>query len=439
LKIETLPLAERKTTFKEVELGFSKEQAVAEANRCIQCKSPSCVKGCPAHINIPKFLKLFREGDIESAAMTIRESNFFPSICGRICQHENQCEGNCILNLTKKEPVLIGSIERYVGDNASFPKKEAKANGKKAAVIGSGPSGLTAAALLAMKGISVTVFERSNSFGGVIKYGVPDFRLPKEIIFKELSSLQKLGIEFEPNTQIDEKTLDEFSKKFDVIFLGTGVGAPRKLNVPGEELKGVMPAMKLLINLNQNSMPMITPGEKVVVVGAGYVGLDAARVAVRLGADVTCISKAKKEEAIKFVSPKDYVEAEEEGVKILYGFEVKGFEGSDKLEKVVYVNGDKVDRVLLVDKAIIAVGQTHDDDSMKNKLCTDMNGKIITTDFFQTKILNVFAAGDCTHGPKTVIHAITTGREAVKAMLAYLERPESIKQKLETDHKNDDI
>ena len=424
-----ISIEDRKTTFKEVEKGFTQKQALKEANRCLQCANPLCVKGCPAGVDIPGFIKLLKADKIKRAAKLIRESDYFPSICGRICQHEKQCEAACIL-AHKNEQICVGGLERFVGDAVELPKKKKETNGKTAAIIGSGPSGLTAAAMLALKGINVTVFEVSNSFGGVIKYGVPEFRLPKDVVARELKGLHALGIDFEPNAKIAEESLDKAAKNFDVVFVGTGVGATRRLETNGSELKGIMSAMKFLVNLNQSDMPMINKGERVVVVGAGYVGIDAARSAIRLGAKkVTCVTIAKKEDAIKSVSEKDYDDAEEEGVKFLFGLKVDRFDGSDKIEKVHYINGKKGS--LKADKVLVAVGQKHDDDELKKPLRNNGNGCIEVNGNHQTKFTNVFAAGDCVHGPKTVIDAIAAGRDAANAMLGYLEKKEE-KQKVKT-------
>ena len=421
MKVPSISLEERKTTFKEVELGLDEEQVKSEANRCLQCQNPQCVQGCPAGVNIPGFIKALKESNIDGAAQIIREKNFFPSICGRICQHEKQCEGACILAKTN-EAICIGGLERYVGDTASFPKTE-KTNGKKAAIIGSGPSGLTAAAHLAIAGINVTVFEGTHALGGVIKYGVPEFRLPKEVVAQELTGLHELGIDFEPNAKINDDSIKKLAEDFDVVFVGTGVGSARKITVEGSELKGVIPAMKFLVNLNQSGMTMINQGDKVVVVGAGYVGIDAARSAVRLGGDVTCITVAEKEDAIKAVSEKDYQDAEEEGVKFMFGLTVNKFEADESGEKVAkayYTNG--VNSFLEANKVIVAIGQVHDEDDLKQPLRDEDNGCIKVNDTHQTKIKNVFAAGDCVHGPKTVIEAIDQGRGAAEAMLDYLEK-----------------
>ncbi|MFA5931099.1 MAG: FAD-dependent oxidoreductase [archaeon] len=419
MKVPLLAIEERKTTFKEVETGFTTEQAVGEANRCLQCQNPKCVEGCPAHVNIPTFVKAFREGDIVKAVGIIREKNFFPSICGRICQHEKQCEGSCILNKSKEGAVCIGGIERFIGDNASYPKRT-NLVGKKIAVIGSGPSGLAVAAYLSQIGMHVTILEGTNALGGVIKYGVPEFRLPKEIVGKDLAGLHELGIDFEPNAKIDEEGLDNLSKKYDAIFVGTGVGKARLLDVPGSGLKGVMSAMKFLINLNQSDLPMIVKGDKVIVVGSGYVGIDAARSAVRLGAEkVICVTSESEKTARQRVSYKDYDEAVEEGVEFIFGVKVKEVKGSEKAEKIVYTN--HVDHEIEATKVICAIGQEHEEDSLKAPLRTEKNGCIHVNENFQTKLPNIFAAGDCVHGPKTVIHAVDTGRRAAQAIIKYLD------------------
>jgi glutamate synthase (NADPH) small chain len=419
MKMPLISLDERKTTFKEVEVGLSEETALAEANRCLQCKNPTCVAGCPAGVDIPAFISAFKNGKLEKSAEIIRKSNFFPSICGRICQHEKQCEAACILNKANKA-ICIGGLERYIGDNASYPKNEKKTNELRVAVIGSGPSGLTVAAYLALAGMSVVVYEGSNSFGGVIKYGVPEFRLPKETVAKELTGLNELGIDFEPNSKVAEESIEDVSKKFDVVFVGTGVGKARKLDIPGSNLKGVYSAMKFLVNLNQSGIPLINPGEKIIVVGAGYVGIDAARSAIRLGGDVTCITVSQKEDALKSVTEKDYNEAEEEGVKFLFGVKVDLFEGEEKVQRVHYTNGEK--GYLEVDKVIYAIGQEHDKDELKQPLRDGEEGCVAVNEKHQTKLANVFAAGDCVHGPKTVIEAIAAGREAAKQMIDYVKQ-----------------
>ena len=421
MKMPTISLEERTTTFNEVEIGLTKEEALAEANRCLQCKNPLCVGGCPASVTIPQFIKLFKEGNIDGAAKLIRERNYFPSICGRICQHEQQCEGNCILEKTG-DPINIGGIERYIGDNAKYPTPK-KTNGTKAAIIGSGPSGLTVAAHLVNAGITVTVFERTHALGGVIKYGVPEFRLPKTIVSKDLRALHDLGIDFEPDAKINEETIKKMAKEFDVVFMGTGVGSARHLDVPGRELKGIVNAMKFLVNLNQSEISLISPGDKVVVVGAGYVGIDASRSAIRLGAKkVTCISVAKREDAEKAVSKQDYIDAEEEGVKFMFELTVDKFSSNkeEKVSTVHYTNGKPGE--IKADKVIVAIGQVHDDDDAKQPLRDGVNGCITVNNDHQTKIKNVFAAGDCVHGPKTVIEAVDKGREAAENMLKYLEK-----------------
>ena len=426
MRVPLLSLEKRKTTFNEVELGFTLEEAINEANRCIQCKNPKCVEGCPAKYKSLNSLK-HSEKETQTKQENNKRKQFFPSICGRICQHEKQCEGHCILN-AKNDPISIGGIERYIGDNTVFPERETK-NGKKIAVIGSGPSGLTVAALLSLQGMNVTVMEGTNTFGGVIKYGVPEFRLPKEIVARKLAGLHDLEIDFEPNVKIDADILEEMVKNYDAVFMGTGVGKPKMLTNEGHELKGIMNAMKFLVNLNQSALPMISPGEKVVVVGAGYVGLDAARSAIRLGGKVTCITMATKEESYAAVVEKDYLEAEEEGVKFIFGVQVEKFEGNEHVEKVHYKNSES--GVLEADKVIIAIGQQHDNESLKNIIKIGPDGCILVNKNKQTIVPNLFAAGDCVHGPKTVIAAITAGREAAKAIIKYLDKKDMEKAEAE--------
>jgi glutamate synthase (NADPH/NADH) small chain len=277
--------------------------------------------------------------------------------------------------------------------------------------------------------MNVTVMEGTNTFGGVIKYGVPEFRLPKEIVARKLAGLHDLEIDFEPNVKIDADILEEMVKNYDAVFMGTGVGKPKMLTNEGHELKGIMNAMKFLVNLNQSALPMISPGEKVVVVGAGYVGLDAARSAIRLGGKVTCITMATKEESYAAVVEKDYLEAEEEGVKFIFGVQVEKFEGNEHVEKVHYKNSES--GVLEADKVIIAIGQQHDNESLKNIIKIGPDGCILVNKNKQTIVPNLFAAGDCVHGPKTVIAAITAGREAAKAIIKYLDKKDMEKAEAE--------
>ena len=420
-----LSMKKRRTTFEEVERGFDRKKAMKEAKRCLQCANPLCVGGCPARVHIPQFIKTLQEGKIQKAYHIIEESNPFPSICGRICQHENQCEFECVLN--KRRPgkgIAIGALERFVGDQALKRTKKPKEKRKeKIAIVGSGPSGLTAAKYLTKKGFRVIVFESSHAFGGVIKYGVPEFRLPKKIIEEELQSLEELGIDFEPNSQIHGESLNGLSKEFDAVFLGTGVGAGKKLEVNGKELKGVVPAMKFLVNLNQSRLLFIDPKDKVVVIGAGYVGLDAARSAVRVGAKkVYLSSRSKREDAAKKISEKEFIEAEEEGIKLLFEHSPEKILGKEEVEGIKFKNKKGKPKRLKVNKVIAAIGQEANNHSMTEKLKTKTNGLIKVNKEMKTNGKNVFAAGDCVHGPKTVIEAIATGMDAAKNIEKYLNK-----------------
>ena len=300
------PAAERACDFRPVDKGFTKEMALAEAERCMDCKKPLCVEGCPVNINIPKFIEKIREEDFGGALDIIREESMLPAICGRVCPQENQCEGKCVRG-KKSEPVAIGQLERFVGDQpelASKPKMAPK-NGKKVAVVGSGPSGITCAGELARNGFDVTVFEAFFTGGGVLVYGIPEFRLPKAVVKREIDGLEELGVKFEYNSVVGNiTTADElFEKGFDAIYVATGAGLPKFLNVPGENLPNVFFANEYLTRVNlmkANNFPEYdTPtkhGKNVVVFGGGNVAMDAVRTAKRLGAERAIIAYRRTED-----------------------------------------------------------------------------------------------------------------------------------------------
>ncbi|MCP4683180.1 MAG: FAD-dependent oxidoreductase, partial [Desulfobacterales bacterium] len=288
---------ERAQNFDEVPFGLSPEAAIKEAERCIQCKKPACVSGCPVEVDIPGFIRLIKEGEFTASISKLWEMNSLPAVCGRVCPQELQCEGKCIVG-KKGEPVAIGNLERFAADyemkekKASLPVK-ADPTGKKVAVVGSGPSGLTVAGDLILKGHDVTIFEAFHKPGGVLVYGIPEFRLPKEIVFSEVNGLENLGATLDCNTVVGRTTtLDElFEQGFDAIFLGVGAGLPRFLNVPGENLIGIYSANEYLTRSNlmkaylfpEYDTPIIK-GKNVITLGAGNVAMDSARTALRLGA-----------------------------------------------------------------------------------------------------------------------------------------------------------
>ena len=300
------PAAERACDFRPVDKGFTEEMALAEAERCLNCKKPFCVEGCPVNINIPRFIEQIRAKDFGGALDTIREDSMLPAICGRVCPQENQCEGKCIRG-KKSEPVAIGQLERFLGDRpelASTPKMAPK-NGKKVAVVGSGPSGITCAGELARNGFDVTVFEAFFTGGGVLVYGIPEFRLPKAVVKREIDGLEDMGVKFEYNSVVGNMATAEelFEQGFDAIYVATGAGLPKFLNVPGENLPNVFFANEYLTRVNlmkANKFPEYdTPtkhGKNVVVFGGGNVAMDAVRTAKRLGAEHAIIAYRRTED-----------------------------------------------------------------------------------------------------------------------------------------------
>ena len=289
----------RATNFEEVCLGYNKEEAMEEASRCINCKNAQCIKGCPVSINIPGFIEKVKEGDVEAAYQVISESSALPAVCGRVCPQESQCEGKCIRGI-KGEPISIGKLERFVADWATEkgikPQGAKEKNGKKVAVIGSGPAGLTCAGDLAKMGYDVTIFEALHEAGGVLVYGIPEFRLPKtKVVAKEIENVKSLGVKIETNVVIGKSvTIDELlhEEGFDAVFIGSGAGLPKFMGIPGEQANGVFSANEYLTRSNlmkafdESSTTPIMRGKKVAVVGGGNVAMDAARTALRLGGEV---------------------------------------------------------------------------------------------------------------------------------------------------------
>ena len=281
---------ERRNNFEAVEENLTPEQVKLEASRCLNCKNPQCVKGCPVNIQIPDFIKALKEDNLELAGDIIRQTSMLPSVCGRVCPQERQCEGKCILGI-KSEPIAIGALERFVGDNTSARKTEIIPSGKKVAIVGSGCAGITAAADLRKAGHDVTIFEALHKFGGVLRYGIPPFRLPRMVLDREIKNLQEMGVKFEKNVIVGKSiTLKQLKADgFDAIFICSGAGLPKMMNIKGENLNGVFSANEFLTRVNlmeahENSTP--TPlkiGTSVAVIGGGNVAMDAARTAIRVG------------------------------------------------------------------------------------------------------------------------------------------------------------
>ena len=315
---------ERRSNFDPVESNLTPEQVKLEASRCLNCKNPRCVQGCPVNIQIPDFIKALKEDDLEKAGEIIRQTSMLPSVCGRVCPQERQCEGKCILGI-KSEPIAIGALERYVGDNTSAKKTEIINSGKKVAVVGSGCAGITAAADLRKAGHEVTIFEALHEFGGVLRYGIPPFRLPRKFLDRELNNLKDMGVKFEKNVIVGKSiTLKQLKDDgFDAIFICSGAGLPKMMNIPGENLNGVFSANEFLTrvnlmgaNLETNATPLKV-GKSVAVIGGGNVAMDAARTAVRVGFETVYIVYRRTENELP-ARLEEIRHAKEEGVKFIF-------------------------------------------------------------------------------------------------------------------------
>ena len=446
----------RKRCFEEVALGYSEETALLEADRCLNCKNMPCVSGCPVNIRIPAFIAKIREKDYDGAYAVISESSSLPAVCGRVCPQENQCEARCVRGI-KGEPVGIGRLERFVADRAIAKEeteiKVPEKNGKKVAVVGSGPSGLTCAGDLAKKGYDVTVFEALHLAGGVLVYGIPEFRLPKSIVKKEVSTLEKLGVKIEKNVIIGKTlTVDElFEKGFSAVFIGSGAGLPNFMNIPGESLKGVFSANEFLTRVNlmkaygENAKTPVFRAKRVAVVGGGNVAMDAARTSLRLGAEKVYIVYRRGMEELP-ARREEVGHAMEEGVDfrlLCNPTEILGYNNPDdrrdvkngtvigmkciKMElgepdasgrrRPVPVEGSEF--TLDVDSVIIAVGTSPNPlirSTTSGLETTRRGGLAVTEETGETTRENVYAGGDAVTGAATVILAMGAGKTAAKAI-----------------------
>ena len=443
--------AVRATNFEEVCYGYNAEEAQLEATRCLNCKNPRCVAACPVNINIPAFIHKVAEGDFASASAIIAEDSSLPSICGRVCPQETQCEGSCILGI-KGEAVAIGKLERFVGDwgldNASKEQVEIKTNGKKVAVIGSGPSGLACAIDLAKLGYEVTVFEALHKLGGVLVYGIPEFRLPKEkIVAREIDDLRRLGVKFETDVIVGrtitiDALLDE--EGFSAVFIGSGAGLPRFMGIEGENLNGVVSANEFLTRANlmrayddEYDTPIYV-GKRVAVVGGGNVAMDAVRTAKRLGADATIIYR--RSEAELPARREEVHHAKEEGIEFKMLTNPTRVLGDDKgwvtgLSCVEMELGEPdesgrrspvvkegSDFTLDCDVVIMALGTSPNPLLKSTTACLETNrrGCIVADENGATTREGVFAGGDAVTGAATVILAMGAGRKAAKAIDEYI-------------------
>ena len=445
----------RAHNFDEVALGYTEEQAIDEANRCLNCKNMPCVDGCPVKIHIPEFISKIKEGDFEGAYQTITKSSSLPAVCGRVCPQETQCESKCVRGI-KGESVGIGRLERFVADwhNTFCTEEPVKptSNGHRVAIVGSGPSGLTCAGDLAKRGYDVTVYEALHTAGGVLVYGIPEFRLPKKIVAKEVDSLKKLGVHIETNVVIGKTlTIDElFEMGYEAVFVGSGAGLPNFMGIPGESLKGVYSANEFLTRNNlmksylTNPETPIMKGGKVAVVGGGNVAMDAARTALRLGADKVYIVYRRSMEELP--ARREEVEhAEEEGIEfrlLCNPTEILGYNNPDDARdpKNGFVTGMTCVRMELgepdergrrrpvvipdseftidVDTIIMSIGTSPNPliKSTTDGLEVNRWGGIVVNEDGLTSRNAVYAGGDAVTGAATVISAMGAGKTAAKAI-----------------------
>ncbi len=461
------PAEERIKNFNEVAKGYTEEMAILEAQRCLQCKHRNCVKGCPVEVPIPEFIQKIAEGDFDGAYNTIYEKNVLPAICGRVCPQENQCEAVCTMGKIKgSKPVAIGRLERYVADLArekaqyceimedsdekEYCAPEVEKKNKKVAVIGSGPAGLTCASELARMGYDVTIFEAFHKMGGVLVYGIPEFRLPKAIVHEEVEKLQDLGVKFELNKVVGKilELEDLREMGFEAFFISIGAGLPIFLNIEGIELNGVLSANEFLTRVNlmkAYKFPDVdTPvaiEERVAVIGGGNVAMDSARTALRLGAKKVMVIYRRSEEQLP-ARREEYEHAVEEGVEFHFlrnpvsiKGDGKGFVNAIEVKKMRLGEPDESGRArplsipdseyeISVDNVIFAIGTRANPLLTKNIPGLDVNkrGYIAVKENQQTSIPDVFAAGDIVTGSATVISAMGGGKTGAKSIDKYLSK-----------------
>lgn len=445
----------RRRNFDEVALGYTLEEAVQEAKRCLQCKKPMCVEGCPVNVRIPQFIAAVVEGNIEEAFRIIRQTNNLPAICGRVCPQETQCEQRCVLG-RRGQPVAIGRLERFVADycmeKGIEDMVEVKPNGKKVAIVGAGPAGLTAAADLAKLGYDVTIFEAFHEPGGVLIYGIPEFRLPKSLVKREIEGLKKLGVKILTNVIVGKSiTIDELLEEgYKAVFIGSGAGLPKFMGIPGENLNGVYSANEFLTRINlmkaydfPNSNTPIKRGKKVAVVGGGNVAMDAARSALRLGADEVHIVY-RRSEAEMPARLEEIHHAKEEGIifdVLTNPIEVLGEDGWVKGLKCIRMKLGEPDEsgrrrpvpiegsefVMDVDTVIMAIGTSPNPliaSTTPGLAVQKWGGIIVDEETCATSKDRVYAGGDAVTGAATVILAMGAGKKAAKAIHERLSREE---------------
>ncbi len=446
VKMQELSPEVRITNFEEVTCGYTLEEAMEEAGRCLQCKHEPCVNGCPVGVPIPEFIQAVKEGNIEEAYEIISEENRLPAICGRVCPQESQCEGVCVRGL-KGEPVAIGRLERFVADyymeHMKKEVKQPKSNGKRVAVVGGGPASLTCAADLAKRGYEVTMYEALHELGGVLMYGIPEFRLPKDLVREELKSVIDLGVNVEKNVVVGRSiTIEElFEDGFQAVFVGSGAGLPRFMKIEGENLNGVYSANEFLTRVNlmkaydANSPTPVRIGEKVAVVGGGNVAMDAARTAKRLGAkEVKIVYRRSKEELPARQEEVHHAEEEQIIFDLLKNpLKILGEDGHVKAMECIKMELGEPDEsgrrrpkpmpgseeVMDVDTVVIAIGQTPNPllrDTTEDLDVNKWGCIVVNEETMETTMENVYAGGDAVTGAATVILAMGAGKQAAKSI-----------------------
>ena len=437
---------ERRSNFDAVESNLTPEQVKLEASRCLHCKNPRCVQGCPVNIQIPDFIEALKNDDIEKAGDIIRQTSMLPSVCGRVCPQERQCEGNCVLGI-KGESVAIGALERYVGDNTKASETEITPSGKKVAVVGSGCAGITAAADLRKAGHEVVVFEALHKLGGVLRYGIPPFRLPRTFLDREIDNLKKMGVEFKTNVIVGKSiTLKQLKDDgFDAIFICSGAGLPKMMHIKGENLNGVYSANEFLTRVNlmgagrQDSPTPLRIGKKAAIIGGGNVAMDAARTAVRVGFEEVSIMYRRTEKELP-ARLEEIRHAKEEGIvfKFLHApveiLEKDGYVAGMKFEKMELGEPDESGRrrpvgtgefvTEDVDTVIVALGTDPNPIIQRSaqydglEIMTDKKGYItVDGETRATNIPCVYAGGDVAPvGESNAINAMGAGKKAAKAI-----------------------
>jgi len=422
--------------FKEINEGFSPKEAFEEAKRCLNCKKPLCVTGCPIELDIPGFIFQLSTGNVGSAMQIINEKSNLPSICGRVCPHEKQCEGHCILN-KKGNPIRVGKLERFIADFDSemgliHEKLAPKIRGK-VAVIGSGPAGLTVAGDLSRMGFNVVIYEGEQELGGVLMFGIPHYRLPKDIVKREIDKIAGLGVTFITNCMVGKDlTVDDmFDRGFDAVFIGTGTAIPKALNIPGADLIGVIQSSYFLrtVSLYNNKSlgkreVQVKTGDSVGIIGGGNVAMDAARTALRIGAKSVTVFYHRTENDIPALQT-EYNEAVEEGVKFSWNSSVVELRGKKNKLKEATISVNNIQEKIQLDVLLLAVGSRPANRIVSTTSGIDVNdtGYVVTKErpYGMTTRKGVFAGGDVVHTAQTVVLAMREAKNVAKGMAQFID------------------